>query len=324
MTVSRVLNGQASKVAQTTRERILQAVHDLEYVPVAQPAAQHRASQTRVISLVFDQLDELRDYVGTEIHVGLRDGAREHGYDLLTILREAPDWAGERDEVRFLDRRSDGVIFVNPFRRYALMEKLIQHDVPLVSCFGLKSPPGVATIEIDNVHAIGAMVNHLHLLGHRAIGFLQGPEELGGLIRKAAFIKALAAHDLECKPQQFFAGTPGDSWVPNESAIISAVRQAAQSGLTALVCANDSLAIVALDIASSLGISVPAQLAITGFDDLPVAERRGITTVRHPFAALGHLAINALVEVLNGGEAAAASRCIRTSLVIRQSTVVST
>src|SRR5690349_20383217 len=102
MTVSNVIHGRSSKVSPETCERVLQAIRELEYTPVAQPAMQSRHVETRIIGLIFDSI-EPEDYWGTMTFRGLRDAAKTHGYDLLTILRAPERWMLDREELNFLD-----------------------------------------------------------------------------------------------------------------------------------------------------------------------------------------------------------------------------
>lgn len=316
MTVSRVLNGDA-KVSANTRERILQAIRELDYVPVSQPGTQRRNKQTHTIGLVFDQLDEVRDYVGFESYVGLRDGARQFGYDLLILVRETPSWAQGREEVLFLDRRTDGIVFVNPFQRYGLMEKLVQENIPMVSC-GFDNPPGVASVVFDDFAGIVALMEHLYEQGHRKIGFVAGPEALGADYRKQGFVRATEA--LGLRNQKFiFPGTGPNSWHSDRVALDKALVTARKEGLTALMCANDYLAGALIKRASSQGLHVPRELAVTGVDDVPLADQRGITTVHNDFAERGRMAIEILVDLLQGRSATEASRVLPTSVVIRKS-----
>lgn len=321
MTVSRVLNeneNDRSRVAPETRERILEAVRELNYLPLSRPTTHRHKNKTHVISLAFDQLDEVRDYVGSQIYLGLREGALHHGYDLLTLLRKGPEWAGKRDEVRFLDGRSDGVVLVNPYRRGKLLEKLLENDVPVACCYGHQLPKGVPNVLLDEEQAMSLIVEHLHEQGHHNIGFIAGPREQGASNRQRAFLHQLEAKGLDASPDRVFAGTDDTSWRANPASIAAALKAAGKMKLTALACANDFLAAAVLrQMQQTPGAP---QLALTGVDDVPVAERRGITTVHHPFAQIGRKAIDRLVALMQGvQEVPEISRCPAT-LIVREST----
>jgi DNA-binding LacI/PurR family transcriptional regulator len=321
MTVSRVLNeneSDRSRVAPETRERILQAVRELNYLPLSGPTTHRHKNKTYVISVAFDQLDEVRDYVGSQIYLGLRDGAMAHGYDLLTLLRKGPEWAGKRDEVRFLDGRSDGVILINPYRRGKLLEKLQENNVPVACCYGHQLPKGVPNVLMNEVQAMSLIVSHLYEQGHRDIGFIAGPREQGANNRQRAFLQQLEDNGLDTSPNRLFAGTDDSSWRANPEAIALAVQGAQKQKLTALVCANDFLAAAVLrHLQQTPG--TPA-LAVTGVDDVPVAERRGITTVRHPFSQIGRYTIDQLVALMQGKSDVAETTHCDATLIAREST----
>ncbi len=321
MTVSRVLNeneSDRSRVAPETRERILEAVRELNYLPLSGPTTHRHKNKTYVISIAFDQLDEVRDYVGSQIYLGLREGALHHGYDLLTLLRKGPEWAGKRDEVRFLDGRSDGVILVNPYRRNKLLEKLRENDVPVACCYGHQLPKGVPNVLMNEEQAMSLIIEHLSAQGHRNIGFIAGPREQGASNRQLAFLNQLEIRGLNASPERVFAGTDDSSWRADPTAIAAAVSAAQQQKLTALACANDFLAAAVLRHLQQTPGS-PA-LAVTGVDDVPVAERRGITTVHHPFSQIGRHAVDQLVALMQGApEVAELTRCDAT-LIVREST----
>src|SRR5687768_13962103 len=113
VTASNVVRGRYEQMSEETRERVLEAMRELNYAPIAQPTMQSRHVETRIIGLVFDNI-EPEDYWGTLTFRGLRDAAQHHGYDLLTILRAPARWMPNPEELRFLDRRSDGFIFIVP------------------------------------------------------------------------------------------------------------------------------------------------------------------------------------------------------------------
>lgn len=315
-TVSNVLNNRGGKVSAATRQRILDAVERMDYLPVAAPQSQAQPMATRIIGVVFDDLDEVLDYVGAQAYLGLREGARYHGYDLLTILRENPEWAGERDEVRFMDRRSDGIIFVNPRQRQKVIEKLQQNHIPTVCCYGYNPP--YATLNEDR--AMQLLINHLHQLGHRKIGFLTGPSEQYADIRTEAFINACRDMNIAVSAKNIFKGTDDHTWVPDRKAIAKALKKSRQYHLTAMVCSNDYLAISALKLTKELNINVPAQLSLTGFDDIPAAARNGLTTISHPFKAIARAALDMLVQQLQNKNDAPESLHFEPSLTPREST----
>lgn len=319
-TVSNVLNNRGGKVSATTRQRILEAVERLGYIPVAAPQNQSQPVATKIIGLVFDDLDEVLDYVGAQTYLGLREGARHHGYDLLTILREKPEWAGTREEIRFMDRRSDGIIFINPHQRYDVIEKLQQNNITVVCCYAHNLPPDTPYVALDESHAMQLVIDHLYELRHRQIGFLAGPAEQNANVRSRAFLHACQAKNLH-SIDNIFQVTNDQSWAPDREAVRQALTQAKERGLTTLVCANDQLAFCALQLAAELKIAVPRELSLTGFDDGPVAVQHGLTTIHHPFKDIARAAVDMLVQRLQApDEISKAQLFFEPRLVTRTST----
>lgn len=129
MTVSNVMHGRSGKVSLATIERVLAVVRELEYAPVPQPTTQGRAVETRIIGLVFDTI-AIDDVWGLPTYRGMCEGAQAHSYDLLTMLRAPADWMLDSHELHFLDRRSDGLVFLVPKERTRALETLVQHRIP--------------------------------------------------------------------------------------------------------------------------------------------------------------------------------------------------
>ena len=122
VTVVNILRGRDSRASAETRERVLAAARELNYVPIAQPASQRRHIETRIIGIVLDQFDIDESALGLSTFRGLREGAVEHNYDLLTLCRNEPNWMLGGEELQFLDRRCDGFIFVGPYKRRAVLD----------------------------------------------------------------------------------------------------------------------------------------------------------------------------------------------------------
>lgn len=168
MTVSRVLSDRSHTVAEETRQRVMQVVRELEYVPVGQPATQSRHVETRILGLIFDGTP-FEGLWGLPTFLGLREAAMAHNYDLLTLLRVRPDWMLDQEELQFLDRRNDGFVFIAPEGRYSTIETLVRHQLPVVACYIADVPEGVPTIVLDNAGAMRMAVEHLVGQGHQRI-----------------------------------------------------------------------------------------------------------------------------------------------------------
>jgi DNA-binding LacI/PurR family transcriptional regulator len=275
VTVSNVLRGVESRASEETRQRVLEAVHHLNYLPVRPPTVQNRRVETGIISLVFEHADVTHHEIDLRTYEGLVEGARRHNYDLLTVLRNGRSWTPGREELRFLDQRSDGFIFAVPARGEweNAMAALGRHSIPTVSCYRRDTPEGVAWVDVDNEGVIGCAVEHLVSKGHRRIGYLSGPpHHFTTEDRRAAWIKSMKQHGLGEYTRRVVQGAD-ENWEPDAAAM----EQLLDMDLTAVVCFNDSLALDLWDVA------------------------RGLTTISHSFIDIGRLAMEAWMELRKAG-----------------------
>lgn len=293
VTVSNVLRGRDGRASEETRERVLEAVRELNYTPVSGPAIQSRHVETRIIGLVFDHVEQ-DDYWGATTYRGLRDGALEHGYDLLTLLRARPHWMLDNEELKFLDRRSDGFVFVVPRDRYGVLETLVEHRIPCVACYIDDVPEGVATVVVDNKGAMRQSVKYLVARGHRKIAHLAyHPERIDFHQRMKGYRAAMKANGLS-RYAQVVIGDEKDGW---QAQVIELVEE---KGVTAFACANDLFALILWNLAKERGWRVPQDLSIVGMDDTPETLERGLTTLRFSSEEVGRRAMQSLVHLING------------------------
>lgn len=309
MTVSNVIHGRSGKVSPETFERVLEAIRELEYTPVAQPAMQSRHVETRIIGLIFDNI-EPEDYWGSLTFRGLRDAAKTHGYDLLTILRAPERWMLDREELNFLDRRSDGFIFIVPKDRYGVMETLVSHGIPAVTCYTDDAPAGVATVVLDNAGAMEQAVDYLISLGHRRIAHLTSRIERSDFAARAEGFKRAAKRAGLAAPvvQRHDA---------NELAWEDKITRLVEDGVTAVACSSDSTAFALLELAERRGWRVPQDLSVTGMDNIPDAAEHDLTTYGFSCEAIGSNAVNTLVRLMQDKTAQAFNTVVPVELVER-------
>ena len=297
VTVTNVLRGREARTSSATRERVLRAVHKLGYTPVAQPASQQRHVETKVIGVTFDQIDALQDQLGLIILQGLREGAARHGYDLLLMLRPAPDWAPNREEVLFLDRRSDGFIFVAPLHRHKVLRALVKHRIPVVSCSSSDVPPGVAAVHADNFDEVHQAVRHLKQCGHSRILHIAGPTwNFDERMRGESFAPAMKAEGLAKYSDWILRGPDAKPWLEPSVTFAEVKRRKA----TAVVCCNDGVAIELWKCAQQNGCKVPRDLSIIGINDTTAATQFGLTSVNMGLANMGVEAVESWIALQQG------------------------
>ncbi len=312
MTVSRVLRGAGSGASEATSRRVLEVARELNYIAV-RPALQNKHLATRVVGVVFDGVDSLKSFVGSHTFEGLRDEAMRRGFDLLLHAQPSGGALG-REEATFLDRRTDGVIFISPRQRRALLEILVRHGFPVVSCFSSDVPSGVATIAPDNASAMRRAVKYLHARGHRRVAFFGGPVwHSDARERRDSWVQSMREIGLEA------CCTWIESSQGETSRHIASAKKLLALKPSSVVCHNDYRALLLEEAARARGLDVPRELSILGMDDLPEASARGLSTFRVDFEAAGRAAVQAVIEMTEGAGAEAVSRRIEAPLIERRS-----
>ncbi len=315
-TVSNVLLGRHNMVAPDKRELVLQAVKELDYIPV-RPVLQNRHQETRVIAMPMNDTGKIGWSINSGTYQGMCQAAMQHGYDVLMLLRPDPDWAAARSQVQLLDRRSDGIVFASPIigESQDTFNTLARHSIPTIVCYRRDVPSGIAWVDPDNRGAMFGAVKHLVGQGHRKIAHLtQNPQpqhSFDGRERQRFFTEALHHFDLEARDEwmlsaQFFATTP------------DMAQSLVKAGVTAVVCMNDLLAIDLWKACHEAELNVPGDLSIIGVDGLE-AEQYGLTSMQFSFADVGRLAVDGLVDLLCGHPVLQCCREVPVQLVTRRS-----
>ncbi len=313
-TVSNVLLGRNDIVAPEKRDMVLQAARDLDYVPV-RSTLQNRHVETRVIAVPFNEPSKIGWAINSGTYAGLCEQAMTQSYDVLMLLRSDPDWAVERSEVQFLDRRSDGIIFASPINGEGpqTFEALIRHEIPAVVCYRRDLPEGIVWVDVDNRAAMYGAVEHLWKMGHRRIIHLSEDLQLSfdNRARRGHFSEAMHQFGLggwadKVVETQYFAATP------------ALAEEILAMGATAVVAMNDLLAIDLKKVMEQSGLNVPHDLSIVGVDGLE-AEAYDLTTMEFSFSDIGRSATQALVARINGQSAQRCSRQVPVRLIKRGS-----
>jgi LacI family transcriptional regulator len=307
-TVSRVFTGKGP-VRESTRERVLEVARRLRYSP--HPAARSlSARRTDTLGVVLPDL-----YGGfySELLRGLDVAARREGFHLL-VSGSHSDPAEVSAVLAALSGRVDGLVLMFPDLDSAtLPARLLDTPVLLLNCRveGLRAD----TIRVANRQGAEEVVRHLLGLGHRRIAMIAGPDSnLDAVERRHGFLAALREAGVEP------AVAPGHF---TEESGHRAAREllAAAPRPTAIFAANDAMALGCLHAAHELGLRVPDDLALVGFDDIPGVSyvTPPLTTVHVPISELGERAVARLLAVLRTGEEPPREERLSVHLVVRQS-----
>ncbi len=295
-TVSRVVNGEA-RVADSTREKVLQAIKALGYQR-NMFARGLRADKSRVLGLLYD--NPKGDYP-TDVLLGALTHCRESGYHLQVEVLRGRDLPAQA--IKFLsETRLDGVMLTPPVcDNMEVLAVLADYDIPYVRVSPNKPRPGECYIAIDDRQAGEHLANCLLELGHRRIGFIRGiPGHAASRLRYEGYRGALARHGLAYDP---------DLVLPGKFDFASGFGGAAQlmalpDPPTAIFACNDEMAAGVLSWAHEQGMPVPGTLSVCGFDGGTISRVVWplLTTCRQPIRELGKAAIRRLIEVSISGK----------------------
>ena len=311
-TVSRALNGSPS-VAEKTRHRIAAIAARLGYVP-HEGARSLSSRRTKCIGAV---LPDLHGEFFSELIRGIDRAARSHGLHLLLSCShgDAHELAAA---IRAMRGRVDGLLLMSPHADSAVLEKNLPPTMPIVLVNTLSGGERYSSLVVDNYGGACAMVRHLVGRGHRRIAMLAGPAaNFDARERLAGYTDTLAELMPEVHPQVLRGDFSEESGYRAGRQLLSMSERP-----DALFAANDMMAIGCLFALNEGGLRVPGDIALAGFDDIPIARYVSppLTTVRVRIAELGELALERLVLAI--GEAANdkhSTQTLRTELVVRSS-----
>jgi LacI family transcriptional regulator len=221
---------------------------------------------------------------------------------------------------RLLARSVDGLILATARRRDPLIEELAGADVPLVLVNRTSDHGNVSAVVADDAQGIRLVVEHLVALGHRRIAHLAGPQDLStGATRQRAFRDAVRPARTDGEEPRIAAAR---AYSIAEGARLAEQLLRAEPGLTAILAANDLLALGVYEAAAALGRAVPGELSVTGFNDMPFVDRLSppLTTVRIQSYAMGAEAARLLLQRLARPDVPATTIQLGVQLVPRGST----
>jgi len=309
-TVSKAVNGRYG-VASATVARVLDAVAELGYES-SLVASSMRSRRTGVIGVL---VPDFEPFVA-EVLKGVGAALSGHRYDLLAYsgAREGDPHGWER---RSLSRLSgtliDAAIMVTP------TVDGVSAEVPIVAVDPHLGRADIPSVQSDSLGGGFEATMHLIELGHRRIGFLTGrPELRSSGMREAGYKRALAQAGIPFDPSLVAVGM----YDPDTVRQVSRPLLQRDDRPTAVFAANDRSALGLIEVANELGLDVPGDLSVVGFDDIPEAfqSARPLTTVRQPMQRLGSEAARMLVALLTGGALDAPHRVLPTRLIPRTTT----
>jgi beta-glucosidase len=313
-TVSKVINGRYG-VASGTIDKVQAVITELGYES-SLVARSLRSQRTNVIGIVVADIEPF----SAELLKGAAAAIRERGYELIVYSGSGHGKDDSGWERRYISRLggtlTDGIILVTP-----TVVDAASDEAPVVAVDPHTGPSILPSVHSDNLAGAIAATEHLLQLGHRRIGFLAGRPDLeSARQREEGYRQALAAAGI--------AGDPELTRVGDYELEMS--EEPARQLLTlpdrptAIFAANDLSAVETMHVARTLGLDIPGDLSVVGFDNIPESAVTAppLTTIDQSIKEMGREAVELIVDLVEGtaGEGRPRQITLPTRLVVRQST----
>lgn len=292
-TVSKGLNG-ANDISDETRQLVLDAAVELGYTT----KKMRRQENKRVCILVENMDYENIDQFGYDIITGFKKAAARKHWEVTVIPTNLNLQMEEQFDTFMLKNGFNGAFLIGFSLHEDWLKQLHKTNVPTVLLDNyIEHNTKIGYVGTDSFEGIGAAVNHLAELGHEKIAFLNGSKNsMVSQQRQMAFIESLMEHGLEVNEDLMEYGY----YVPDCAK--DHVDNFLDHGATAIMCASDLIATGVMAEVEKRGLSVPKDISVIGFDDLPIASRLtpALTTVRQDRTDLGKSAVLLLDGLLSG------------------------
>ena len=315
-TVSRVLNGRELSLLPETRERVISAATRLGY----RPSALARGLRLRRTFTLGMLVPDITNPVFPSIIKGVEGAAHARGYHLILCNTE-DSYEREASYLRVLrEWRVDGILIASSSTAESTIAELRREKFPFVLLNSASRPSDDLAVMPDNRQGASAAIDHLIQLGHRRIGLIAAPQTTTtGQERLLAARATLRRHHLAHEDALV---SVADSF-SEESGYRAARRLLLDDEPpTAIFGANDLIALGAIRLAREIGLAVPRDLSVVGFNDIPQSQLFDppLTTVHVPQEEMGLLAASLLVNHLEGRRIERRQVVLETQLVVRGST----
>lgn len=312
--VSRALNG-LGNVAEQTRLKVEQAARELGYVPHA-GARSLSLAQTRAIGVV---LPDVHGEFFSEVMRGMDREASKRGYVLLLSNMHGGTARAEQ-ALRAMRGRVDGLVVMAPQMETDAIEDALPPRLPAVLLNAHGDVRSHSSFRINNRRGVIDIIDHFRSIGRKRIAHISGPP---GNVDAEERAEAFQGEMRRWQPGEEPLMLSGDY---SEESGARAVRELIkrEKPIDAIFAANDMMAIGAMDELRGAGIDVPGQVAVAGFDDVPISRHLGLTTARVRIDELGANAIARLIQIMEVGEDQTIQMLHPPTLIVRASSAPAT
>jgi LacI family transcriptional regulator len=293
-TVSRIVNNQTG-YSEKTKKKVLEAIEELGYQPnaIARGLINKR---THTIGVLFPKLSST--FV-TDLLSGIEKATHEAGSSIIVCHTESNGDKTMKYLQLLNEKRIDGIIFTSAPLKEEYYQYIKKMNVPMVLLSTESYAHPVPYVKVNDRHAAYTATNFLISKGHKKIGMISGNKNdlIAGKPRIDGFISALQDHNLPFDEKRIVYNN-GFSFHEGVESLKTLLEQ--DTDITALFAASDELAIGAISAAYHLGIKVPDELSIIGYDNLSIAEMSvpPLTSVAQPLPEMGEMAAKMIFEML--------------------------
>lgn len=316
-TVSRAL-ADYDDVSPETKALVRRVADELGYTPnlLAQRLQKRRSDTIGLILPTFGP--RFSDPFFSEFLAGVGNAATEHGYDLLVSTQAPGDGELQVYRQKVQSHQVDGFVIVRTRRQDARIQYLQDAAFPFTAFGRMEGDLDFPFVDVDGVEGMRAIGEHLVGLGHRRIACLAPPADLLFTDHRLAGLReALVPHGLTLPDDQIINGD-----LTQKSGFDAAEHLLSRSQMpTAIAACNDLMALGAMSAIQGHGLEVGRDIAVTGFDNIPMAEHSHppLTTVHQPIYQIGKLVCDMLIHLLRGEALSSRQVILAPKLVVRHS-----
>lgn len=311
-TVSNVVNNRPV-VKPATRERVLQAIRELNYYP----SAVARSMVTRSRRLIGLMLADITNPAYPEMVEGVASLARQAGFMVMLCNTGREPDEEDRYVHLLIEQRVDGVIIASSRMDSKAADTLTSAGIKVVLFNRHPERYSVSFVGVDNEHGGYLATRHLLELGHRRVAFIRGTRGASTSIeREQGYRRALAEFGVEPDPALIGWG----DYDPDVARTAADLLLRMKNRPTAVFAANDVMALSVIDAANALGLRVPEDVAVVGFDDIAIASHRlvGLSTIHGDLGQLSREATTLLLETISGNLTEPVRKILPVYLVVRR------
>jgi LacI family transcriptional regulator len=313
-TVSHVINN-TKYVTDVTRDKVMRAIKHCNYYPNAH-ARSLASGRSNIIGLL---VSDISNPFFPELVKSIEDAAFERGYNVI-LVNTNYDADRAADYVRrLLELKVAGVALMTTELDAKLIDELAQRKVPVVLHNVGTTGERMSDVLVNYAGGIEEAIKHLVALGHRNIAHIAGPARFrSATIRREAFLDSFARHLPGAPTPPIYEG----DFKFEGGRLAASIILAAEPRCTAVVVANDMMALGAMQEFRVAGLTIPRDISIVGFDDISFAalSEPPLTTICSPRAEIGRKAIEALMATIKQSGIQGEVVSVRTFLVVRGTT----